>query len=66
MKFSKEVSNVLRDFFIELRSKRYMSLRQYEGLLRMAEAVAEMQSHRSVAKQDAERVVNLVKEVIGI
>ncbi|MEM7825170.1 MAG: hypothetical protein QXO27_04325 [Candidatus Aenigmatarchaeota archaeon] len=67
-KLSREAGEVLKNFFVELRSKSAggespipITLRQYEALIRLAEASAKVQLRNEVTTEDALRAINLMK-----
>jgi replicative DNA helicase Mcm len=66
-KLSREAGDALKDFFVGLREKVTedspipITLRQYEALIRLAEASAKIQLRDSVTKEDAVRAINLMK-----
>jgi len=71
-KLTREALNICKNFFVELRS-RYASeeasavpltLRQYEALLRLAEASAKIRMSDTVEKKDAQRAIKLMKKSI--
>jgi len=67
-KFSKESAEVIKNFYLELRSKSgedsaiAITPRQYEALFRLAEASAKVQLRNEVLVDDALRAVNLMKK----
>jgi len=67
-KLSKEAGGAIKDFYVSLREKTTteespvsITLRQYESLIRMAEAAAKIQLRGVVTKEDATRAINLMK-----
>jgi MoxR-like ATPase len=66
-KLSREAGDALKDFFVGLREKVTedspipITLRQYEALIRLAEASAKVQLRETVIKEDAVRAINLMK-----
>lgn len=66
-KMSREAADELKNFYISLRSKSggespiAITPRQYEGMIRLAEASAKVQLRESVTKEDATRSINLMK-----
>ena len=66
-KLSKEAGETIRSFYIELRKRTAeeapvpITLRQYEALIRLAEAAAKIQLRDTVTKEDAIRAINLMK-----
>jgi len=66
-KLSREAGEALKDFFVGLREKVTedspipITLRQYEALIRLAEASAKVQLREIVTKEDAVRAINLMK-----
>ncbi|MEM7821569.1 MAG: minichromosome maintenance protein MCM [Candidatus Aenigmatarchaeota archaeon] len=66
-KLTKEASEVLMNFYLEMRSKAgeeapvSITLRQYEALIRLAEASARIQLRNEVNVEDALRAINLMK-----
>ena len=66
-KLSREAGDSLKDFFVGLREKVTedspipITLRQYEALIRLAEASAKVQLRETVTKEDAIRAINLMK-----
>ncbi|HDI02714.1 MAG TPA: minichromosome maintenance protein MCM, partial [Candidatus Aenigmarchaeota archaeon] len=71
-KLTKEALAVCKNFFVNLRSKYAgeeggtvpLTLRQFEALIRLAEASAKIRLSDKVEKQDAERAIRLMKESI--
>ncbi len=68
MQLSKEAAEMLKNFYIDMRNK-YAStestavsitLRQYEALIRLAEASAKIRLDTTVRKEDAERSIRLM------
>ena len=67
-KLSREAGEVIKDFFVKLREKATteeapvpITLRQYEALIRLAEASAKVQLRDVVTREDALRAINLMK-----
>jgi len=67
-KLSKEAGEEIKNFFLSLREKVGVeeaavpiTLRQYEALIRLAEASAKVQLRDTVTKEDAIRAINLMK-----
>jgi replicative DNA helicase Mcm len=67
-KLSREAGEALKEFFVSLREKITseeapvpITLRQYEALIRLAEASAKVQLRDEVTKEDAIRAINLMK-----
>ncbi|MBS3055741.1 MAG: minichromosome maintenance protein MCM [Candidatus Aenigmarchaeota archaeon] len=67
-KLTREAGNELKSFFVGLREKVTheeapvpITLRQYEALIRMAEASAKIQLKDTVTREDAIRAINLMK-----
>jgi len=67
-KLSREAGETIKEFFVDLRSKVAgeeapvpITLRQYEALIRLAEASAKVQLRDTVTKEDALRAINLMK-----
>jgi replicative DNA helicase Mcm len=67
-KLSKEAGEAIKEFFVKLREKVTseeapipITLRQYEALIRLAEASAKIQLKEDVTKEDALRAINLMK-----
>ncbi|MDI6798967.1 MAG: LAGLIDADG family homing endonuclease [Candidatus Aenigmarchaeota archaeon] len=67
-KLSREAGETIKDFFVRLREKVTseeapvpITLRQYEALIRLAEASAKVQLRDEVTKEDALRAINLMK-----
>jgi intein/homing endonuclease/MoxR-like ATPase len=67
-KLSKDAGEEIKNFFVGLREKVVseespvpITLRQYEGLIRLAEASAKLHLRNIVTKEDAIRAVNLMK-----
>lgn len=67
-KLSREAGEALKEFFVKLREKATteeapvpITLRQYEALIRLAEASAKVQLRNEVTKEDAIRSINLMK-----
>ncbi|HLC39499.1 MAG TPA: minichromosome maintenance protein MCM [archaeon] len=67
-KLLKEAGSLIKDFFVDLRSKVMgeeapipITLRQYEALIRLAEAAAKIRLRDTVTKEDAVRAINLMK-----
>ncbi len=71
-KLTKEALAVCKNFFVNLRNKYAgeeggtvpLTLRQFEALIRLAEASAKIRLSDKVEKQDAERAIRLMKESI--
>jgi replicative DNA helicase Mcm len=67
-KLSRDAGEAIKEFFVDLRSKVTseeaaipITLRQYEALIRLAEASAKIQLRNTVTKEDALRSINLMK-----
>jgi len=67
-KLSRDAGEAIKEFFVDLRSKVTseeaaipITLRQYEALIRLAEASAKIQLRDTVTKEDALRSINLMK-----
>jgi replicative DNA helicase Mcm len=67
-KLTREAGDIIKNFFVDLRSKAAggespipITLRQYEALIRLAEASAKIQLRKEVNTEDALRAVNLMK-----
>ncbi len=67
-KLTKEAGRILRNFYLKTRKKAEggsaaipITLRQFEALIRLAEASAKIQLSDVVRKEDAERAINLMK-----
>jgi len=67
-KLSKEAGEAIKEFFVKLREKVKgeeapvpITLRQYEALIRLAEASAKVQLRNVVTREDALRAINLMK-----
>ena len=67
-KLTKEAGEIIKDFFVKLREKASgeespipITLRQYEALIRLAEASAKVQIRNEVLPEDAIRAINLMK-----
>ena len=67
-KLTREAGQELKNFFVGLRAKVTseeapvpITLRQYEALIRMAEASAKIQLRDTVTREDAMRAINLMK-----
>ncbi|MBU5689855.1 MAG: minichromosome maintenance protein MCM [Candidatus Aenigmatarchaeota archaeon] len=67
---TKEAAKKLKDFYIEMRSKSSISgevqavaitMRQYEALVRLAEASARVQLREFVTPEDADRAIEIMK-----
>jgi len=65
---SKEAGEKLKDFYISLRGKSTteespvpITLRQYEGLIRLAEASAKIRLRDEVQEDDAQRAIDIMK-----
>lgn len=68
MELSEEASGMLKNFYVDMRN-RYVStekhsisitLRQYEALIRLAEASAKVRLDNTIRKEDAERAIRLM------
>jgi len=68
IELTEEAANALKDFYVEMRS-RYVgeeiptvaiTLRQYEALLRLAEASAKIRLDNKIGLEDAQRAINLM------
>ena len=68
LELTEEASNALKNFYVEMRS-RYIgeeiptvaiTLRQYEALLRLAEASAKIRLDNKIMPEDAQRAINLM------
>ncbi len=63
-----EVSKLLKNFYVKTRSKAEgggpvpITLRQFEGLLRLAEASAKVRLSNAITKDDANRAIRLMKD----
>jgi len=67
-KLSRDAGEMIKDFFVDLRTRVTseeapvpITLRQYEALIRLAEAAAKIQLRNIVTKEDAIRAINLMK-----
>ena len=67
-KLSKEAGEEIKNFFVSLRERAGaeeapvpITLRQYEALIRLAEASAKVQLRDTVTREDAIRAINLMK-----
>jgi replicative DNA helicase Mcm len=67
-KLSEEAGAMIKDFYVSLREKTIsdespisITLRQYESMIRLAEAAARVQMRDVVTKEDAIRAINLMK-----
>lgn len=66
-KLTPEAGKTLRNFYVEMRKKSEgtdnvsITLRQFEGLVRLAVASAKIQLSDEVRKEDAKRAINLMK-----
>ncbi|HDJ96579.1 MAG TPA: cell division protein, partial [Candidatus Aenigmarchaeota archaeon] len=67
-KLTKEAGEKLREFYVKMRSKASggeapvpITLRQYEALIRLAEASAKVRLSNKVTVEDAERAIRLMK-----
>jgi replicative DNA helicase Mcm len=66
-KLSKEAGETIKSFYVDLRKRTSeeapitITLRQYEALIRLAEASAKVQLRDTVTKEDAVRAINLMK-----
>jgi replicative DNA helicase Mcm len=68
IELSEEAAEMLKNFYIDMRNKYAtaestavsITLRQYEALLRLAEASAKIRLDNSIRKEDAERAVKLM------
>jgi replicative DNA helicase Mcm len=64
---TKEAAEVLKDFYLKMRAKAggeapvSITLRQYESLIRLAEASAKIRLSNKVEMEDAERSIRLMK-----
>ena len=64
---TKEAGEIIKDFYLKMRSKAggeapvSITLRQYEALIRLAEASAKVRLSNKVTKEDAERAIKLMK-----
>jgi replicative DNA helicase Mcm len=64
---SKEAGKIIKDFYVDLRKRSSeeapisITLRQYEALIRLAEASAKVQLKGVVTEEDAVRAINLMK-----
>ena len=64
---TREAAEALKEFYLRMRSMQIgedtiaITLRQNEGLLRMAEASAKIRLSEKVEKEDAERAINIVE-----
>jgi replicative DNA helicase Mcm len=64
---TKEAGELLMNFYLEMRKKSgeeapiAITLRQYEALIRLAEASAKIQLRNFVTREDAERAIRLMK-----
>ncbi len=71
-KLTRETLAICKNFFVELRSKYAgqeggavpLTLRQFEALIRLAEASAKIRLSDTVTKEDAQRAINLMKASI--
>ena len=65
IRLSKEAADVMKNFYVEMRGSGgegvSITLRQYEALLRLAEASARVRLDRAVSMEDAERAIKLMK-----
>ncbi|MFA4819759.1 MAG: LAGLIDADG family homing endonuclease, partial [Candidatus Aenigmatarchaeota archaeon] len=68
MELAEETSNMLKNFYVDMRN-RYgsterqavsITLRQYEALIRLAEASARVRLDNTIRKEDAERAIRLM------
>jgi replicative DNA helicase Mcm len=67
-KLGKEAAKILKDFYVKLRAKYAaeegfgvpLTLRQYEGLMRIAEASAKIRLAKTVGEGDAKRAIRLM------
>ena len=70
-KLSSEAALVLRNFYLELRSKggtddsSPITTRQLEALVRLAEARAKVELRSTVLESDAEDVIEIMREALG-
>ncbi len=68
---TKEAGEKLKDFYLEMRAKVggeaavSITLRQYEALIRLAEASARLRLSNKVDMEDAERAIRLMKVTLG-
>ncbi|MBD3155684.1 MAG: AAA family ATPase [Candidatus Aenigmarchaeota archaeon] len=67
-KLSEEAGKRLKEFYIDLRGKATteespvpITLRQYEGLIRLSEASAKVRLSNKVDEEDAKRAINIMK-----
>ncbi|MEM5792844.1 MAG: minichromosome maintenance protein MCM [Candidatus Aenigmatarchaeota archaeon] len=67
-KLTEEAGKVLKDFYVNLRSRAMsdgapvpITLRQYEGLIRLAEASAKVRLKEFVEEEDAKRAIDIMK-----
>ncbi len=65
---TEEAGRLLKDFYVDLRSKSSgeespvpITLRQYEALIRLAEASAKVQLKDRVSTEDAQRAIDIIK-----
>lgn len=64
---TEEAAEAIKDFYLSMRSKSSeeapvsITLRQYESLIRLAEASAKIRLNDKVTKEDAERAIKLMK-----
>lgn len=71
-KISRQALAICKNFFVELRSKYAgdesaavpLTLRQFEALIRLAEASAKIRLSKKVSKEDAQRAIKLMKASI--
>lgn len=70
IKMTEEAAEMLKKFYVDLRNKYYtgegtptipITLRQFEALIRLAEASAKVRLDKYVRKEDAERAIKLMK-----
>lgn len=69
MELTQEAANVLKNFYVDMRTKHTgeeiktvsITLRQYEALLRLAEASAKIQLKKRIEIDDAERAIRLMQ-----
>jgi replicative DNA helicase Mcm len=64
---TEEAGKMIKEFYLEMRSKAggesavSITLRQYESLIRLAEASAKIRLSEKVEEEDAQRAINLMK-----
>jgi replicative DNA helicase Mcm len=69
MELTKEASDLIKKFYVEMRNQYTgegvttvaITLRQYEAMLRLAEASAKIRLDTKIRKEDAERAIRLMK-----